>query len=110
MKNTNFEQFKKDFKQDMLIKVIVALRRKRISQENASYLAKRILEIFQDEKATEVFKKINKLAETHPNILEILIKRGTEYDERQRAHDINQIQVYLRGGLPTEALAKGGEN
>jgi hypothetical protein len=98
MNNTNFEQFKKDFKQDMLIKVIVALRHKKISQENASYMAKRILEIFQEEKVSDTFKKINKLAESHPNILEILIKRGTEYDERQRAEDISQIQIYLKAG------------
>lgn len=94
----NFDQFKHDFKQDVLIKVIVAMRHEKVSAEKASYLARAISEIFENE-PHEVFKKLNKLAETHPDILDIFIKRATEYDDRKRIEDINQIQIYLKGGV-----------
>lgn len=96
---TNLDQFKHNFKKDVLIRVIVAMRHNRTTQKDASYLARQILEIFKEEKASEVFKKINKLAEKHPDVLEILIERGTEYDEVQRKENINKIQVYLKGGI-----------
>ncbi len=96
---TNLDQFKKDFKQDMLIKVIVAMRHEAIDSQEASYLAQFILEIFKEEKAMEIFKRINKLAEKHPEILDILIKRGTEYDEKQRVEEISQIQVYFKANM-----------
>lgn len=95
MNKTNFEQFKKDFKQDILIKVIVATRHGKVSSDSASYLARLILEIFENE-PREVFKKLNKLTETHPDILDIFIKRATEYDDRKKIEDISQIQIYLR--------------
>lgn len=105
----NFDQFKHDFKQDVLIKVIVALRHDAITQNRASGLAQAILEIFSEENPRAVFTLINKLSETNSDIVDIFIKRATEYDDRKKAEDIPQIQIFFRGGLPPESLAKGGE-
>ncbi|HVZ66721.1 MAG TPA: hypothetical protein VG917_00495 [Patescibacteria group bacterium] len=107
----NLDQFKKDFKRDVLIRVIVNLEHGKTTRYGAKTLAKEILEIFAEEEAKKVFMKMNKLTETRPEILDIFIKRMSEYEAKDRDEKINQIMVILKagGGQPFQSLAKGGE-
>ena len=101
MKNTNFELFKKDFKRDLLIKIVINMKHGKTERVSSRELAREVLEIFREARAKQVFERINKLAETHPEILDIFIKRGYEFDTREKQEKVNQIMIYLK--------TKGGE-
>lgn len=101
MKNANFEQFKKDFKRDLLIRIVINMKHGKVGKTSSSELAREVLEIFREGQTKQVFERINKLTETHPDILDIFIKRGYEFDSREREEKTNQILVYLK--------LKGGE-
>jgi hypothetical protein len=93
----NFEQFKKDFKRDLLIKIVVSLKYGK-ANESPSEVARTILEVFKFNEKEVVFKQINKLSETHPEILDIFIKRGYEYDAREKDEKLSRILSFLKGG------------
>ena len=110
MKNTNFELFKKDFKRDLLIQIVINMKHGKVGKTSSSELAREVLEIFREGQAPhqsdagqarQVFERINKLAETHPEILDIFIKRGYEFDSREKDQRLEQISIYL---------TKGGDN
>lgn len=101
---TNFDQFKKDFKRELLVKVIIDLKYGKISHARAVRIAQDIVEIFKDQNPALVFSKINKMAETKPEVLDIFIKRISEYEARDREDRLAQIHVYL---TPSQ---KGGGN
>lgn len=101
MTNTNFELFKKDFKRDLLIQIVINMKHGQVSKASSSELAQEVLKIFREARAKQVFGRINKLAETHPEILDIFIKRGYEFDSREKDQRLEQISIYL---------AKGGDN
>ena len=92
----NFEQFKKDFKRDLLIKVVIGLKHGQTSKDKSAEIARNILEVFRNGEPAVVFQGINKLAETHPYILDIFIKRANEYDQRFVDEKIPQILIYLK--------------
>jgi hypothetical protein len=98
----NYEQFKKDFKRDLLVKMVVYLKHGKTTKKRSKTLAKQILSIFSEIEAAAAFAKINKLSEHHPEILDIFIKRGYEFDSRETNEKLNQIIVYLK--------TKGGES
>jgi len=108
----NFSRFKQDFKRDLLIKIVVSMKHGRVSRDASRELAKRILEIFKNNAPPKVFERINKLSEDYPEILDILIARGHEFDSREKEEKMKEIIVYLKTGgrLPPEVLTKGGEN
>jgi hypothetical protein len=97
----NFEQFKKDFKRDLLIQIVINMRHGKTGKASSSELAREVLKIFREGQAKQVFERINKLAETHPEILDIFIKRGYEFDSREKDQRLEQINIYL---------TKGGDN
>ncbi|HVT01131.1 MAG TPA: hypothetical protein VHE53_02740 [Patescibacteria group bacterium] len=94
----NLDQFKKDFKRDVLIRVIVNLENGKVSRVGAKSLAHEILEIFKNQEAKMVFSKLNKLTETRTEVLDIFIKRMSEYETKERDEKINQIMVILKAG------------
>jgi hypothetical protein len=94
----NFEIFEKDFKRDLLSKVIVAMKHGRMSKESAQKLAKSVLEIFTQESGPNVFAAINKISEIYPQVIDIFILRGNEYDERETEAKINEIRIDLSLG------------
>jgi hypothetical protein len=102
MKTKSFSQFEKDFKRDVLVKVVICLRHGKTSRQRVTGLARLILEAFRQDAANIAFSKINKLSESYPEVLDIFIKRGYEYDEREKKEKLNQIVLYLK--------TKGGEN
>jgi len=93
----NLKQFKKDFKRDLLVKVIVDMKYGATSKSRGAEIASRILECFKAEDV-EIFRKLNKIAQTHPEILDILIKRMGEFDAREKDQKLNQIHIYFLGG------------
>ena len=101
---TNFDQFKKDFKRELLVKVIIDLKYGKISHPRAVQIAQNVVEIFKDNEPAQVFSKINKMAESKPEVLDIFIKRISEYEERERTDKLAQIHVYL-----SKDNVKGGE-
>jgi len=103
---TNFEQFKRDFKRELLVKVIIDLKYGKISHARAVRIAQDIVAIFEEQNPTQVFAKINKMAETKPEVLDIFIKRINEYENRDREARLAQIHVYLA----PKVQEKGGEN
>ena len=108
--NQNFETFKKDFKRDLLIQIVINMKHGKTNKTGSKELAREVLEIFREGHSRQVFERINKLTETHPEILDIFIKRGYEFDSREKTEKIEQIHIYLaEGSMPPEALAKGGE-
>lgn len=92
----NFDQFKTDFKRDVLVQVIIDMKYGVTSKKRAAVLAEKILEIFKEEKASVAFAAINKLAETQPNILDIFIKRAQEFENRDKKLRLDQIHIYLK--------------
>ena len=107
--NQNFEKFKQDFKRDLLIKIVISMKHGRVSKDASQELAKRILEIFKIYEVPKVFESINKLSESYPEILDILITRGHEFDKRESEEKLEQIIVYFKT-IPTRSTYKGGEN
>ena len=99
MKN-NFETFKKDFKRDLLVKVVVALKFGHADRAGAAKFAQDTIGIFDTEEPVQMFAAINKLSETHPEILAPFIKRGSEYDEREKIERMQQIMrdLKMKGG------------
>jgi hypothetical protein len=97
----NYEQFKKDFKRDLLVKIVVSLKHGKTTKKRSKTLAKQILSIFSETEAAAAFAKINRLSEHHPEILDIFIERGYEFDSREKEAKLNQIILYLK--------MKGGE-
>jgi len=91
----NFELFKKDFKRDLLSGVVVALKHGKVDKDGASFFAKNILEIFEKDEAKDVFAKLLKLGETHPDLFDPFILRMNEYDEREKEEKLNNIMEYI---------------
>lgn len=108
--NQNFEQFKKDFKQDLLICVVMNMKHGKLSEAASRMMVRRILSILNAESEASTFTKINKLSETYPAILDIFIKRGYEFDERERDAKLNEITLYLRPAYAKASAGEGGEN
>ena len=98
----NFNQFKKDFKRDLLIKIVVSMKHGWANKEESRSLAREVLKVFGEHDSALAFQKLNKLSERHPEILDIFIKRGYEFDVRDKREKINQVIVYLK--------TKGGVN
>jgi hypothetical protein len=98
MKKNNLEVFKKDFERDVLVKIVISLRHGKMTKERSRDLARGILNIFKNEKTDLVFEGINRLSQSHPDILDIFINRGYEYDEREKEEKLNQIVLYFKGG------------
>lgn len=94
--NKNFEQFKRDFKRDLLVKIVINMKHGKMSRSRSQQLAKHVLKIYQETQAKKVFEQINKLAESHPDILDIFIKRMEEFDKRYIDKEIEQIHIYLK--------------
>ncbi len=99
--NQNYETFKKDFKRDFFVKMVIALKYSKTTRGSSAEFASDIIDLMKEEQVGVAFAKINKLAEIHPELLEILIKRGNEYDAREKEEKMNQIIMNLR--------EKGGE-
>jgi hypothetical protein len=91
----NLELFKKDFKRDLLVKIVVSLKHGKTNKGKAKSLAREILSIFRESEAGSIFSKLNKLSESYPAVLDVFIKRGYEFDNREKEEKVNQIIVYL---------------
>jgi len=94
----NFEQFKKDFKRDVFIKVIINLKHGRVTKSSSKEVAKAVLDAFRLDQPRKVFEQINRITQDHPEILDAFIKRGNEYDTRHVNEQIPQILIYMKGG------------
>jgi hypothetical protein len=100
----NFDQFKKDFKRELLVQIIVNMKYGKTSTAQAKTLATRINEIMQMEDSKEVFQALNKLSETNSNILDLFIKHAKEFEIKEKDERLEQIHIYLKS-----TYAKGGE-
>ncbi|HVZ11736.1 MAG TPA: hypothetical protein VG965_01780 [Patescibacteria group bacterium] len=92
----NFNQFKKDFKRDLLIKIVISLKHGYESKTDSQALVRKLLEILKIDDQRMVFSQLNKFSEGRPDILDIIIKRFNEFDEREKTEKINQIIIYFK--------------
>ena len=105
--NGYFEQFKNDFKRDVLAQTIVGLRHEKVSNEAAAGLASLVVAATESDDSTTVFERLGALSQSHPEILKAFIKHGNEYDARQSYAKMEEIRGYL--DLLVQ-IGKGGEN
>ncbi len=106
----NFSRFKNNFKQDLLILVVICLKHKSMSEKASRTMVRKLIEILENQDAYESLQQINKLCETYPEILDIFLKRGHEFDEVESRDKVNEINIYLKTNKFYKFLTEGGEN
>lgn len=100
-----FKTLKTNFERELLFQIITNLRRKKLSQKGASYIAKDVLLKIKEESTEESFlQSVSGLGEKYPEVMEAFIKSAYEYEKEFKAEKIEEVKNSLN------KIMIGGEN
>lgn len=104
------EQLVRDIKQDLLVEVIVDMKKTELSLDQARQLAKDFLGILPPVNKEELIQKLGSLGKLYKEVRTIFIKYAKLFDEEKRTYLREQAHRFLEKRNISYALlaVKGG--
>ncbi|MDO8269534.1 MAG: hypothetical protein Q7T54_02585 [Candidatus Levybacteria bacterium] len=114
-----YQKLQTTVQRELLYQIITNLRNKRLSHSRAKRTAQVFLPILKSEDVSIFLNALTKISYSYPEILEASIVAVGAYEKEKVTAGLSSVRNFLQevlpsqssinGGLPSEALAKGGE-
>lgn len=103
-KDERLKKYTRDVKREIMMHLILRLRRFETNLQNAQYLSQAILAIFPVENTKELFKKLSKLSQYHKEVRKAFIKYANQYFEEEKKEALKVIPPFIKKGELSEAV------
>jgi hypothetical protein len=100
----NFEQFKKDFKRDVLIRLVIGMKRGDLNRDSAGDVARRVLSAFRLISQKDIMEGLLKVSTEKRALLDVFIVRVSDLEEKEKNDKLSKILIRIKTGM------NGGEN
>lgn len=109
-KVTEFERFVSDVERDLLFQIIVHMKHREMTGEEAQKVAKEFLTLLPVVDKEDLLKKLGILSQAHKGAREVFLKYAAPSEEEQRLIKIQTMSEHIKNGDIEKAItvAKGG--
>lgn len=107
-----YKQLQTNFERELLLHLVLGLRRERISNERSKKIASEFLKILRAETTVDGFRdKLSKISQFYPEIREAFLTTFEDYEKDLKNVRLQQASEYIKNGEIDLALkaARGGE-